>query len=688
MFEYLLKVTACMTLFMVFYRLFLERENMHRFKRFFLLGSLVASFVIPKVVFVEYIDVPASGWAPQQLAEQSEATLTDVVTVSDTKGINWSSVLWNIYLMGVVLFGFRFVRHLFQMLRRIRKNPKLKLKKYTQVLLNVKMPPHTFFGYIFLNKTELDNNKIPKEVLLHEEAHAKQWHSLDVVFIELLQAVFWFNPLLIFFKKSIKLNHEFLADGAVLDTHVATEQYQNILAAFLTKHTAEKYGAIHMANAINYASIKKRFTIMRKRTSKKIAIMKSILLFAFTITLLFGFSTTKELTKTVETSDPHLNYTARSLSVELLKDGFYTVEGVLATKENFIEVINQFNQDITPEIRNRILNIHLSSSSEISNNEVWFIYDSFQNYGFYRIVAPNQEIISEKGNTPFAVNNELFQKSEGLNTMEFDSKSSNTQEGASKEQLEEYNELAKKYNEMPKSNMRVSMKEVERMKYIYYLMTDEQKEEAEPFPNFPPPPSANFRSPADVRQVPSPPSAPQPPSKSTIHEHAPSKIDSIVKTQDSNDWPNININASAKPIRVPAAPGVPLKPKNQLDHIIDMAKKEAEFYFEGKAISSDKAIELLKKNKKLNIETITKDAEKPQVKISKKAITIGKVDEKSNNLLEYAKLLETKGANFYLDGEEITASLAFYIIEKKDFEKVETLPWVNQTPEVKIYSKA
>ena len=43
----------------------------------------------------------------------------------------------------------------------------------------------------------------------------------------------------------------------------------------------------------------------------------------------------------------------------------------------------------------------------------------------------------------------------------------------------------------------------------------------------------------------------------------------------------------------------PPPPKNPLDHIIDMAKKGAQFYYQSKVISSDKAIALFKENKKL-----------------------------------------------------------------------------------------
>ena len=106
--------------------------------------------------------------------------------------------------------------------------------------------PHTFFNYIFLNKTKFENRALPKEVILHEETHAKQKHSLDILFIELLQIVFWFQPLIWLYKTRIKLNHEFLADQAVIDNGFEPANYQNTLLSYSSND--ENYT---LANATN-----------------------------------------------------------------------------------------------------------------------------------------------------------------------------------------------------------------------------------------------------------------------------------------------------------------------------------------------------------------------------------------------------------------------------------------------------
>ena len=112
------------------------------------------------------------------------------------------------------------------------------------------------------------------------------------------------------------------------------------------------------------------------------------------------------------------------------------------------------------------MNIHVTSTSEISKEEVWFLYNSLVDYGFYRLVTPEQEVVKGKGNTPFAIEQTKQQL-----------------EKATKAEIEEYNKLAKKYNNMSKENMRINAEEVKRFSFLYHKMTLEQREKAEPFPN-------------------------------------------------------------------------------------------------------------------------------------------------------------------------------------------------------------
>ena len=297
MLVFLLKSTACLTIFLVFYKLMLERESIHHFKRYFLLGALIASLIIPNLVFVEYIETVQPNTSAFSPMMEQGAAVTIEQPIPQTSVFDWQLLLWIIYGLGVIGFGLRFMANLLRIRLRIKKNPKFKENFVTKVLLKQALPPHTFFNFIFLNQKQHQEGNIPQEVLLHEETHAKQKHSLDILFIELAQVMLWFNPLIYLFKSSIKLNHEFLADKAVIKKSYDYSQYQNTLLSYLS-NGIENHQSVGIANAINYSSIKKRFTVMKTKTSKTSFVLRSLLLLPLTALLLFGFSETKTITRT------------------------------------------------------------------------------------------------------------------------------------------------------------------------------------------------------------------------------------------------------------------------------------------------------------------------------------------------------------------------------------------------------
>ena len=291
----ILKSAACLAILMVFYKLFLENLAIHKFKRFYLLGALVVSIVIPFITFIEYIEpIHNFGTFNPNLGNTPSYFPADVLIDQPEQTNYLPIVLWSIYGLGVLLFGTKFCINLFGIVSKINKNEKLKHNNFISVLLNDLIVPHTFFSYIFLNKTKFEAKAIPREVLLHEQTHASQKHSLDILFIELLQIVFWFNPLLNFIKKDIKLNHEFLADEAVLKQGIDSSTYQETLLQFTS--TANE---IPLAHAINYSLIKKRFTIMKTQTSTKAIWLRSLLLLPLLGGLLFSFSGREQVEKEV-----------------------------------------------------------------------------------------------------------------------------------------------------------------------------------------------------------------------------------------------------------------------------------------------------------------------------------------------------------------------------------------------------
>ena len=172
---YILKFTLCLGLLLGFYHLVLEKEKMHRFNRFYLLGSVLFSLAIPFYII----------YTSPDLAEHAALNLehnTTVNTITDASRVNilsafksmindYSNLLIGLYFLIGSLFLIRFSKNLSEIFQKINRNRKVNYKKAKVVLIGEDILPHTFLNYIFINKNEFEEQKIEDELLSHELAH-------------------------------------------------------------------------------------------------------------------------------------------------------------------------------------------------------------------------------------------------------------------------------------------------------------------------------------------------------------------------------------------------------------------------------------------------------------------------------------------------------------------------------------
>ena len=281
---YIFKFSACLVVFWLLYALLLERQTMHLFKRFYLLGAFALSLAIPALTITEYVEPVAMDYDVSDMYIPFEAEFVEL-PAEKIPEFTLETILWAVYTLGVILLSIRFLVNLIRLYKRISDHPKHKKQSLIYVLLSKYRIPHSFFKYIFVNQKRFEENQIPNEVILHEEAHAKQLHSVDILLVEFLQIIFWFHPLVYVLKHHIKLNHEFLADDAVLQQGANTKIYQNILLQF-----SSSTGSHQLSSAINYSSFKKRFTVMKTQTSKTRIWLSTLLVLPILALLFYSFA--------------------------------------------------------------------------------------------------------------------------------------------------------------------------------------------------------------------------------------------------------------------------------------------------------------------------------------------------------------------------------------------------------------
>ena len=191
------------------YMLFLHKEKYHQLNRFYLLFSLAFSSLLPFIKF----SVPV-----QPLMPNTQSFLT---TVTEAPAIPFGMVL---YVAGAALFFILFLLRLFKVLKQIIGKHFIELNGLKVMDNPEQKVPFSFFHYVVVDSTTFELDELDL-VLRHEAAHAQQWHTLDILFVEIVGVVCWFNPFVWAYKSALKSQHEYAADAAVIHSNVPRNDY-------------------------------------------------------------------------------------------------------------------------------------------------------------------------------------------------------------------------------------------------------------------------------------------------------------------------------------------------------------------------------------------------------------------------------------------------------------------------------
>ena len=280
---YLIKSSLCLFILFAFYKLFLENEKMHQFKRWYLLLSLGLSFCIPFIPISSIITLVAQPVDYQAVEWIANPGLISASDFRENTQMGWKDLIIPVYFMVAVLFLIRFMYNLVKIVFKIYHNEVQSFYRYTLVLLTDVTVPFTFLKYIFVNKREHQDGRLSPAIYRHEGIHAQQLHSVDVLLIEFLKCLFWFNPVLWFYKSSIQLNHEFIADQGVLRHHDRRHYQQLLLRGGRNSH-------LSLTSNLSFIHTKKRLTMITKPVSYFRASIYAMLSMTmlFCLSLLFG----------------------------------------------------------------------------------------------------------------------------------------------------------------------------------------------------------------------------------------------------------------------------------------------------------------------------------------------------------------------------------------------------------------
>lgn len=278
---YDLKVAVLIAVFYLFYQLLLARENMHTLNRAVLLSAIGLSLVLPLCVVTIHVAAPQ---APLGNGEGITAPEILAAQTSDTPETNLAPLPWGrigsgllavILMAGIVVRLFIVARNCWKLHRLIANGERLSLPSGTRVcVVDAPVAPFSWMHTVVLSRAEWESLPLEREcspVLAHEEAHVRHRHSYDVLVVEVLTALQWFNPVVWFLRQELRTLHEYDADASVLSEGFDESQYIHLL---MLKATGIQ--ACALANGINTHRTKKRIFMMLKPKSNRTAWLKAL----------------------------------------------------------------------------------------------------------------------------------------------------------------------------------------------------------------------------------------------------------------------------------------------------------------------------------------------------------------------------------------------------------------------------
>jgi beta-lactamase regulating signal transducer with metallopeptidase domain len=262
---YVGKVSLYWTLFYACYWLLLRQQTFFVWNRIYLISALLISFALPFVIYPE--SAPA---IPAVYYVSSPAITINTSSAEQFPLLTWGHFLWFVYVLGALFMSFKLYTHTRQLNTFLKEGELIELDDCKLVLIDSnRIGSFSFLKWIVVNRNDYENHF--DAILRHETVHMQQWHSLDILLVEVMKVIFWFNPVLLLYKKSLQEVHEFLADYEA----PSRESY----AVFLISYALNAPVASLTNHFYKPSQIKTRIQMIYKNRSSKWLLGSYLLIF-------------------------------------------------------------------------------------------------------------------------------------------------------------------------------------------------------------------------------------------------------------------------------------------------------------------------------------------------------------------------------------------------------------------------
>lgn len=300
---YVIKAAITLALLYSCFFLFLSKETFHRFNRCMLVGIMLVSLFMPMFHFTTEHPTTLNEEVYQMQNYIQHDTAPIIVTAQQAQGITWIQALTWIYMAGVVLMLILTLVQATSLIRFMSSGVRhTDTQGNTVILHNNDVPPFSIFRYIVMSVKDYESCR--QYILTHEQEHIRLGHTYDLLLLQGMKTLMWFNPFIWFLSRDLKAVHEYEADQAVINQGIDAKSYQQLLVMKVVGNRLQPF-----TNNLNHGSLKKRIVMMYQKPSNRWLMLKALCAIPVAALTINTFATpietdpVEDMVKTLETTN-------------------------------------------------------------------------------------------------------------------------------------------------------------------------------------------------------------------------------------------------------------------------------------------------------------------------------------------------------------------------------------------------
>lgn len=354
---FLIKSSLMLVVFGLCYRFGLQNEKRFAFNRFYLLSALLLSFSLPFLAFTvpwEEAYLGPMEWQEEQvLVQEAQANAEPIISpAAQQEQPGWNATLiWaSIYVLGFLVMAVRFVRNLWSMHKIVASGERQQHQNINLLLTKRPIIPFSFGQLLVIHQADFESGKIDADILAHEATHIKRWHTIDILLVELCLLVYWFNPLLWWYRSLVRSNHEYEADEAATRQHDSIAAYCQKIVAFSSTHQVPS-----LSSSFSFVQTKKRITMMNKSQSSAWSFGKKIGLAVLVVGTTVGILSMKPKQASAPVISDAAIFTVVIDAGHGGKDPGNVIEGEKVNESSLILALTQALMQLKPQANLRLI---------------------------------------------------------------------------------------------------------------------------------------------------------------------------------------------------------------------------------------------------------------------------------------------------------------------------------------------